>query len=112
MSSEVKIRFANKSDFDFLNSNVYVSDEILQRKIEWQEIIVAEKNDVQIGFLQLEYLWSSVPYIALIKVLPEFQRQGVGKKLLEFTESLLRENGHKEIYSSSQANEPQPQQWH
>ncbi len=112
MSSEIKIRFANESDFDSLTSNVYISAEILTRKIEWQEIIIAENEDIQVGFLQLEYLWSLVPFIALIKVLPEYQRQGVGKKLLNFAESFLREKEHKEIYSSSQVNEAEPQKWH
>ncbi len=112
MSSQVRIRFAKKSDLEFLNSKVYVSDEILQRKIEWQEIIVAEKNGVKIGFLQLEYLWSLVPYIALIKVLEKHRRKGIGRKLLEFAESFLRENNHQMIYSSSQADESSPEEWH
>ena len=112
MSSEVKIRFAKESDFDFLNSNVYISEEFLNRKIEWQEFIVAEIDENSVGFLQIEYLWSLIPYIALIKVLPEFRRKGAGKKLLKFTEDYLREKGHQMIYSSSQADEPEPQEWH
>ena len=36
------------------------------------------------GYMRLEYLWSIVPYIALIQVLPEYRRQGVGKALLRF----------------------------
>lgn len=112
MSSEIKIRFGRKSDFDFLNSNVYISEEIINRKIEWQEFIIAEIDANSVGFLQLEYLWSLVPYIALIRVLPEFQRKGVGKKLLNFTEDFLRQKGHQMIYSSSQADETEPQEWH
>lgn len=60
----------------------------------------------------MEYLWSLVPYIALIRVIPEGRGKGVGKKLLEFTGSFLREKGHEMIYSSSQADEPEPQKWH
>ena len=112
MSSEIKVRFAKTKDFDFLNSNIYISEEVLRRKIEWQELIVAEKKDIQVGFIQLEYLWSLVPFISLIKVLPNFQKQGVGKQLLEFIESFLIENKHKEIYSSSQVDEAKPQEWH
>ncbi len=112
MDSEIKVRFANISDFDFLNSNVYISEEILNRKIEFQGFIVAEIDENSVGFLQLEYLWSLVPYIALIRVLPKYRRKGVGKKLLKFTEDFLRRNEHQKIYSSSQANEPKPQEWH
>lgn len=112
MSSEVTIRFATEKDFDFLNPNIYISEEILKRKIEWQEFIIAEIDENSVGFLQLEFLWSLVPYIALIKVLPEYRRKGVGKKLLEFTEDFLRQKGHQMIYSSSQADETEPQEWH
>lgn len=112
MDQKANIRLAKPSDLDFLNRKVYISTEILLRKIEWQEIIVAEEQDIQTGFLQLEYLWSLVPYIALIKVLPEYQRKGIGKNLLKFTELFLKEKGHRAIYSSSQVNEASPQEWH
>ena len=112
LSSEIKVRFAGNADFDFLNPEVYIAAEIVSRKIEWREFIVAEKQDIRVGFLQFEYLWSLVPFIALIRVLPEYRRIGVGKKLLEFNENFLREKDCKEIYSSSQADEPEPQEWH
>ncbi len=112
MSQEVKIRFAEDSDAEFLAENVYVSKDILLRKIEWREFIVAEKEGLAVGFLQFEYLWSLVPYIALIRVLPKYRKNGIGTKLLEFIENFLREKGHEEIYSSSQADESEPQNWH
>jgi GNAT superfamily N-acetyltransferase len=65
-----------------------------------------------LGFLQFEYLWSAVPYIALIRVFPEHQRRGVGRALLGFLEDFLKGNGHERLYSSSQADEPEPQEWH
>lgn len=80
--------------------------------MEWQEIVVAERGGGPVGALHLEYLWSSVPYIALIYVLPEHRRQGVGRALLRFAETFLGGQGHGALYSSSQADEPGPQAWH
>lgn len=112
MSGEIDIRFAVDRDTRFLSPNVYIREEVLRRKIEWQEFIVAEKGGESVGFIELEYLWSLVPYMALIKVLPEHREKGIGKRLLEFTEEFLVSKGHKELYSSSQENEAAPQKWH
>jgi GNAT superfamily N-acetyltransferase len=108
----VSVRFAASADLDFLLRRSCVPAEIVKRKVEWQEIVVAEWNGGLIGSLHLEYLWSSVPYIASIYVLPEYQRRGVGKALLRFAETFLGERGHGALYSSSQADEPEPQAWH
>jgi N-acetylglutamate synthase-like GNAT family acetyltransferase len=106
------VRFASLSDLDVLAQRGRISADIVRRKIEWSEFLVSERDGEIAGFLQLEYLWSSVPYIALIRVFPEHRRQGVGEGLLDRLEEFLRENGHKVLYSSSQADEPEPQNWH
>ena len=109
---DATIRIAVNSDADFLTSNAYASSAVVRRKIELEEFIVAALKGELVGFLQLEYLWSKVPYIALIRVLPESQRSGIGKGMLEFAEDFLREKGYRSLYSSSQADEPEPQAWH
>lgn len=105
-------RFAVPADLDFVRQDQYLPPAIAQRKIEWREIIVAELDGNPVGYLRLEYLWSRLPYIALIHVLPEYRRRGIGKALLAFAEKSLREQGHKALYSSSQVNEAEPQAWH
>lgn len=109
---EVSIRFATLADLDFVQQDSFISTKIVERKIEQEEVIVAEWNGKLIGYLRLEYLWSLIPYIALISIISEYQRQGVGKAILRFTETFLRDRGHSALYSSSQANEPEPQTWH
>lgn len=108
----IRVRFAAPADLDFLRQRSHVPAEVLKRKVEWQEVVVAERQGSLIGSLHLEYLWSSVPYIALIQVPPEHQRQGAGRALLRFAETFLSEQGHGALYSSSQADEPEPQAWH
>ena len=121
MSEEIVIRFARVDDLDFAYQDGYIPAELLKPKIAAQtafnpdcieDVVIAEWNGKQVGYVRLEYLWSIVPYIALIRVLPEFQRQGVGKALLRFIETFLRDAGHDILYSSSQADEPEPQAWH
>jgi GNAT superfamily N-acetyltransferase len=105
-------RFAVPSDLDFVGQDRYLLPEIVRRKIEGQEVVVAEFDDSLAGYLRLEYLWSKVPYVALLRVLPEYRGRGVGKALLAFVEGFLRAEGHTALYSSSQADEAEPQAWH
>ena len=112
MSEEISVRFAAPADVDFLQALSHLRPGIVERKIEWQEIVVAEREGAPVGCLHLEFLWSSVPYIALIHVVPDCRRRGVGGALLRFVETFLSERGHGALYSSSQVNEPEPQAWH
>lgn len=121
MSDQIVIRFARQDDLDFAYQDGYIPAEVLRRKIEAQtvlnpdcieDVVIAEWNGERVGYVRLEYLWSIVPYISLIQVLSEYRRQGVGKALLRFIEMFLRDAGHEALYSSSQADEPEPQAWH
>lgn len=112
MIEDITIRLASPADLDFLQQRSHVTAEIVRRKVEWREIVVGEWKGSLIGSLHLEYLWSSVPYIALVQVLPEHRRQGVGRALLRFVETFLRGQGHSALYSSSQVDEPEAQAWH
>ncbi len=121
MLDEIVIRFARLDDLDFAHQDGYIPAEVLKRKIDAQlalnpdrieDILIAERNGKRVGYVRLEYLWSIVPYIPLIQVLPEYHRQGVGKALLGFLETFLRDAGHDVLYSSSQTDEPEPQAWH
>lgn len=112
MSDGISVRFAAPADLSFLQQHSHVPAEIVGRKVDWREIIVAQWRGGLIGALHLEYLWSLVPYVALIYVLPEHRGQGAGRALLSFAETFLREQGHDTLYSSSQADEREPQAWH
>jgi GNAT superfamily N-acetyltransferase len=109
---DISVRFATPSDLDFVERDGYASKEVIGRKIDLCEVVVAEADGQAVGYLRLEYLWSLTPYVALIWVVPERRGQGAGKAMLAFVSEFLRENGHDALYSSSQADEPEPQAWH
>jgi len=114
MADQIEVRFANQVDLDgcIALDHPTMSAEVIKRKIEQREIIVAEKAGRLVGYLRIEYLWSIVPYIALIWVVEDQRREGIGRAMLRYLENVLREQGHTALYSSSQANEPEPQAWH
>jgi N-acetylglutamate synthase-like GNAT family acetyltransferase len=114
MADQIEVRFANLTDLEecIALDHPTISAEVIKRKIEQGEIIVAEKAGWLVGYLRFEYLWSLVPYIALIWVVEDQRRQGIGKAMLHYLENALRQQGHLALYSSSQANELEPQAWH
>ena len=108
----IKIRIAVDDDLTFVGQDGYVAPEVLRRKIAAGEVFIAESEGMAAGYLRLELLWSSIPYIALIRVNEPVRRRGVGRALVQFVEQQLLARGHSVLYSSSQANEPEPQAWH
>ena len=109
---EISVRLARNTDLGFVSQDGYTSKEVIQRKIDAGEVFVAEVDSTSAGYLRIEYLWSSTPYISLIHVLESYRKQGVGRALLAFVEGSLRSQGHSALYSSSQVDEPPPQAWH
>ncbi|MCJ8013263.1 GNAT family N-acetyltransferase [Paenibacillus sp. KQZ6P-2] len=109
----MQIRFGEPVDLPAVCSwDTHFEPDFLEWKLTRQEVILAEANGQIIGYLRLEYIWSTVPYIGLILVSEQSRRQGIGKELIAFTEEHLKNRGHLYLYSSSQANEAEPQSWH
>lgn len=104
----ISVRYAAPRDIDFVAQDGYVPVDTVARKIDAGEVIVAELQSLPVGYLRLEYLWSKLPYIGLIRVLPEARRRGVGRALLRFLEMELHEAGHRVLLSSSEASEAEP----
>jgi len=100
------------SDSTFVGQDHYIPESSLHRKIEAGEVFIALKEDQPAGYLRLDFLWSIVPYIALIWVQEDHRRKGCGKALLTCVESYLKQRGHTVLFSSSQVNEAEPQAWH
>ena len=112
-ANSITIRFATPDDLDWcVTQDHQVLPGVIARKIEIDEILVGECAGQRVGYLRLEYLWSIVPYIALIWVPENCRRQGVGRAMLAFLEAFLRGKGHTLLMSSSQADEPGPRAWH
>lgn len=110
---QVSIRLAVPDDLSWCaETDPHIPPDVHRRKIALDEVLLAVAGERIIGCLRLEYLWSLVPYIAVVYVWEEDQRKGVGRALVEFTREFLLARGHSTLYSSSEAGEPEPQAWH
>lgn len=109
---EITIRAATESDLGFISQDGYLPDPVVRRKVKDGDVFIALWDGEPVGYLRLEWLWSKLPYIELIWVLKRYRRAGVGRALLARVEAEVGSRGHTVLYSSSQADEPEPQAWH
>jgi GNAT superfamily N-acetyltransferase len=111
--NQIAVRKATRADPAFVASDGQLPDEAFAESIDRGRAYVAEiAGGERVGFARLEYLWSKVPYLALIRVAEQHRRHGVGRALLQAIGHDLRATGHDALYSSSQVDEPEPQAWH
>jgi GNAT superfamily N-acetyltransferase len=90
----------------------HLGERELGRKIDAGEVLVAESDGERLGLLRLDHLWSSVPFVALLRVLPEARRRGAGRALVEAARALARGRGAPLLLSSATGNEPDALAWH
>jgi ribosomal protein S18 acetylase RimI-like enzyme len=93
MTDQIEVRFAEGMDLDgcIALDHPEMLAEVIQRKVEQREIIVAEKaGQLLVGYLRLDYLWSFVPYIALIWVVEDQRQQGIGRAILRYLENVMK----------------------
>ena len=109
---EISVRWAEQGDLEFVGQDGYTKGEVVQRKIEQREVLVVEVDGRLAGYLRFEFLWSIQPYLSLIRVLGDYRGKGAGRALLEHLENVLRSQGHTVLFSSSQVDEAEAQEWH
>lgn len=109
---EVTVRLAQAADLEAVNLDGYISDEVLLKKIAEDEVFLLTVGGEAAGYLRLEFHWSIVPYIALIRIEAAHRGRGYSRDLLEFVENFLRDRNYDVLYSSSTGDEAEPQAWH
>ena len=108
----ISVHRAGEDDLAFVSQDGYLQERVVQRKVEDGDVFVARCGEERVGYLRLEWLWSRLPCVELIRVQEMHRRRGVGRALLGAVEEALADEGHAALYSSSQADEPEPQAWH
>lgn len=118
LADRVEVRFASAADTDWLEEmEIGKGDpqgkEMLELHIKMDQVILAVLGGRPIGCLRFGLVWSKLPFISLLFVRPdEYQRQGVGRRILSFLEDSLRARGYHSLMSSAQTDNPESQAWH
>jgi ribosomal protein S18 acetylase RimI-like enzyme len=100
------IRHAESSDYLWLKKHdIYISDEILKKKIETKEIYIVQQNNEIIGWLRYNLFWDSIPFMNMIYFLEEYRGLGIGRKTVHYWENEMKKKGCKNVLTSTQSNE-------
>lgn len=106
----IKYQYATQKDYKFLKEkDRYISDDILKRKINCQEVIIAKDGEQNIGWLRYGYFWDSVPYMNMLHVLDSYRGQDIGTALVTYWENEMSSKGHKMVITSTMAVETSQQ---
>ncbi len=104
----VNIRLAKSGDMSGIETINSVIDynnpkEFMAETIQARRLFVAETSDQAIaGYGMYQVIWGNTPVVSLLKVLPEYQRQGLGSRLLLAIEQHVRDRGFDVILSSTE----------
>ena len=74
----------------------------IESRIRDDRVFLAQKNTENMGFLIYDIWWGNCPFIELIKVRPDHQRQGTGLSLLDAAIKEIRTLNFKKLISSSE----------
>jgi len=105
MAADITVRYAEEPDLPYLQANdELITEELLRRKLSAREILVALQGDEPVGWLRFGLWWDNFPCMNLIAVEDEHQRQGIGKRLVEYWEGEMRAQGYRLVLTSTDAD--------
>ena len=100
------IRYAIVEDIDFwLSLDKHISLEVLKKKMLDKECLVILDENNYVGILRFNYFWDNTPFVNMLYIKNEYQRNGYGKELMLFLENEMKNKGHNEVMTSTQINE-------
>ncbi len=113
MTRNCIVRFAVKEDIkQLLVVDPWPRDDVWAMKVAAKEVVVLDNDGLIVGLARFSLLWTTVPFLGLICINSKFRGKGYSREMLEFLQNDLREQGYVVLLSSSQTNEPEPQEWH
>jgi len=100
------IRLAEIADYSWLNKHdIHITDHILKRKIEANEVYIAQEGNEIIGWLRYNLFWDNIPFMTMLFILKEYRQKGIGRQLVRYWEERMLELGYKNVLTSTLSNE-------
>ena len=101
-----QIRYMQKEDREFWYSlDRHLPQKEFDRKVRDQNGYVLTVNGQPAGLLRYQFFWDQLPFCTLIYVHPDYQRKGLGKRLMRHWEQEMKDQGHPLVLTSTQVDE-------
>ena len=103
---DINIQYAENNDLLWLkDQDKHISEKVLKYKIENKEIYVVKNSGKIIGWLRYNLFWDNIPFMNMIYFLKEYRKIGIGTELLKYWENEMKQNGYKNVLTSTQSDE-------
>lgn len=102
----MEIRYAKPGDIDLISEyDEHISKEELKNAIAMKRVILLFIDGEYAGWLRFNLFWDNIPFMNLLFLFEGHRRKGCGKKLVEFWEREMAEQGYKFVMTSSLSDE-------
>lgn len=102
----VSIRYVQKEDQSFwFKLDRHLPEAEFHKKIRDKMGYVLLSDSVPAGLLRYNLFWDSIPFCTMLFIDWDFQRNGYGKKLMEFWEADMKALGSGMVMTSTQVDE-------
>ena len=97
---------AKITDLEILLSyDKHISKKELINLINLERVYIINHNNTFAGWLRYNMFWDNTPFMNMLYILPEFQKKGLGKNLVEFWEKEMFNLYFDYVLTSTQSNE-------
>ena len=102
----MEIRYAEPGDLELISEyDEDVSKEVLSNAIAMKRIILLFVDGEFEGWLRFNLFWDNILFMNLLYLSEEQRRKGYGKKMVEFWEHEMADQGNSFVLTSTQSNE-------
>ena len=101
-----EIRYIQTSDKDFWFSlDRHLPETEFDKKVRDRQGYVLLRDGKPLSLLRYNLFWDNTPFCTMLYVAFAFQRQGYGKKLMEYWEKDMKARGYSMVLTSTQVDE-------
>lgn len=105
-NSNIKICYMQDDDKAFWFSlDKHFSETEFDKKVRDKQGYVLFVDDIPIGILRYNLFWDNTPFCTLLYIAEKYQRNGYGKRLMDFWESEMLSLGYDWVLVSTQSDE-------
>ena len=102
----IEIRYVENKDKDFWYSlDKHLPEDEFKKKVRDKQGYVLLDDNVALGLLRYNLFWDNTPFCTLLFIDSSKQNQGYGRKLMEYWENDMKNQGYGMVMTSTQVDE-------